>query len=238
MMTLKEYLKPDPSLLAPVSSPEFIPAVKRSRGSREINLHSKGSVRGFFDVNSFMTWYESGGERKIGLHFKALLDVDDIVEQPPAVPYVDEHGVKRRHTFDWLVKARKAKTLVAVKPLALVEKSGIDRIVRQVAAQISPATADFVLLVTEEDLTPVDNFNAELIHSAQKRNCPKQDAVVAGLAKKLRSEATIADLVDASGLGGSGFFAVVRAVAAGRLVLTTYRTIDYDAVVKRGRKAR
>jgi hypothetical protein len=125
-----------------------------------------------------------------------------------------------------------------VKPLALVEKSGIDRIVRQVAAQISPATADFVLLVTEEDLTPVDNFNAEVIHSAQKRNSPKQDAVVAGLAKKLRSETTIADLVDASGLGGSGFWAVVRAVAAGRLVLTTYRTIDYDAVVKRGRKAR
>jgi hypothetical protein len=100
MMTLKEYLKPDPSLLAPVSSPEFIPAVKRSRGSREINLHSKGSVRGFFDVNGFMTWYEAGGERKIGLHFKAMQGIVDLVEQPPAVTYVDEHdqnvGAQRR----------------------------------------------------------------------------------------------------------------------------------------------
>jgi len=243
MMTLQErlqeYLRPDPSLLAPVPSDEFIPEVKLTRGSRKIDLHSKANVRGFFDVNGFMTFYESGGERKIGLHFLAMKEFVDIVEQPAVVYYVDDQGITRHHTFDWLlIKADGAKVLVAVKPAALVEKSGVDRIVELVASQISTATADFVLLVTDKDLTPVDHFNNELIYRAQKSKSPKDDKAVTQIAKKLRGETTIADLVEAVGVGGNGFFAVVRAIANGRLVPTTYRDIDYDAVVTRGRKKR
>jgi hypothetical protein len=235
MTMLQQHLTPDPSLLATVPSPEFIPEVKFTRGSREIDLHSKANVRGFFDVNGFMTWFESGTERKIGLHFKAMKEIVDIVEQPARVYFVDDEGITRHHTFDWLlIKADGTKVLVAVKPAALVEKSGIDRIVELVAEQISTATADFVLLVTDKDLTPIDRFNSELIYRAQKSKSPKDDKAVAQLAKKLRGETTIADLVDAVGAGGNGFFAVVRAIAAGRLVPTNYRDIDYDLVVMRG----
>jgi hypothetical protein len=238
-MDLQEYLMPDQSLLATVPSPEFIPAAKPSRGSRAISLHSKANVRGFFDVNGFSTFYESGGERKVGLHFKVMKEIIDVAEQPPPVRYVDDFGVTRTHTFDWLlIKADGTKVLVAVKPADLVKSSGIAEIVELVRKQISTATADSVLLVTDKDLTPIDHFNSELIYRAQKSKSPKDDKTVAQLVKKLRGETTIGDLVGAVGVGGNGFFAVVRAIAAGRLVPINYRDIDYDLVVMRGRKKR
>jgi hypothetical protein len=234
-MTLEEYLTPDPSLRPPAPSPEFIVATKVSRASRQISLHSKGSVRGFFVANGYQTWYESELERKVGFAFKARPDVVDVVDQPPAVPYIDEDGVERHHTFDWLViKTDGSRYLVAVKPSGLVAKSGIQNIVDRIAQQVSAETADFVTLVTEKKLSRIDNFNGELIHSALRDDFPDDDAAIVALAKKLRGAATIESLVGESGLGGSGFRATVRAIARGELVLTDYRTIDYDAIVKRG----
>jgi hypothetical protein len=235
MMTLEEYLTPDPSLRPPAASPTFIPDTKPSRASRKISLHSKGSVRGFDFIDGRKTWYEAELEWKCGLVAKLLTEVVDIVEQPPAVTYLDEDGNERRHTFDWLVvKADGTKWLFAVKPAALVEKSGIERIIDLIASQIPRSTADFITLFTEHKLTAVDLFNAELVHHVQKDEFPDDDAVVAKLVKRLRGTVTIASLVERSKLGGYGFNAVVRAVADGRLRLVEYRKIDYDAVVTRG----
>ena len=240
MLTLEEYLTPDPSLREPAPEPLFIPDTLSSRASRQIALHSKGSVRGFDFFDGRKTWYEAELEWKCGVVAKAHPEVVDVVEQPPAVRYIDDAGDERRHTFDWrFIKADATKWLVAVKPAALVEKSGIQRIIDLVASQTPRTTADYIVLFTEDKLTVVDLFNAELIHHVDKNEFPDDDAVVAKLIKRLRGAVTIASLVERSKLGGYGFNAVVRAVADGRLRLVEYRKIDYDAVVTRGRaKAR
>lgn len=239
-MTLDEYLTPDPSLREPAAEPLFIPDTLPSRASRQISLHSKGSVRGFDFINGRKTWYEAELEWKCGVVAKAHPEVVDVVEQPPAVTYVDDDGKERRHTFDWLfIKNDGTKWLFAVKPAALVEKSGIRQIIDLIAAQIPCTTADFIVLFTEHKLTAVDLFNADAIHHAQREEFPDDDAMVAKLVKRLRGAVTIASIVERSKLGGYGFNAVVRAVADGRLRLVEYRKIDYDAAVTRGRaKAR
>lgn len=116
-----------------------------------------------------------------------------------------------------------------------VEKSGVRRVVELVAEQCPPDIADFVVLATEQKLTRTDTFNAKLLHSVTRETVPADDAIIDRLIRKMRGHTTIGELVDASAIHGSGFRAVVRAIAARRLVLTTYRTIDRDAVVKRGR---
>lgn len=234
MLTLQEYLTPDPSLRPPPPSPEFILATKPSRASRKISLNSKGSVRGFFVSNGYENWYESELEHRVAIAFLARPNVRDVVDQPPAVSYFDEDGVLHEHTFDWLVVTNPSKYLVAVKPSELVAESGIEHIVELVAAQISPKIADYVVLVTEKNLTSTDNHNAELIQLARRDDLPGDDAVITKLARKLRRATTIARIVEASGLGGHGFNGVVRAIADGRLDLAAYGIIDYDAVVKRG----
>lgn len=235
-MTLEEYLTPDPSLRDPVPSPLFIPDPPPSRSSRAISLHSKGSVRGFDFFDGRQTWYEAEIELKFGFLAKARPDVAAVVEQPPAVRYVDDDGVERRHTFDWLVVMKDGtRLLVAVKPAALVEKSGIRDVIRLVSEQISRTVAGYVVLFTDEQLTAVDLFNANLLHHVLKDEFPEDDAIVTRIASGLRGSETIASLVDRSKLGGWGFKAIVRAIADGRLRLIEYRKIDYDAVVARGR---
>ncbi len=236
-MTLQEYLTPDPALRAPAPEPIFIPDTKPSLASRQISLHSKGSVRGFDFIDGRKTWYEAELEWKCGLVAKINPDVIDVVEQPPAVAYIDDNGVRRHHTFDWrVVKTDGTKWLVAVKPAALVEKSGIRRTVDLIAEQATRATADYIVLFTEDKLSPVDLFNAETIHHASRDPYPADDAAVGRLVSKLRGPVRIADLVERAKSGGYGFDAVVRAIADGRLRLVEYRKIDFDAVVARVKK--
>jgi hypothetical protein len=236
MMNLEQYLAKDLSLGDPIPSPELIPFTKKGRASREINLHDAGSVRGFTHFNGYPTWYESEIEELIGLSFMAHPNVIDVIDQPPPVYYYDDDGDLRETTFDWkIVEACGTRTLLAVKPSAKVEKSGVQRVVDLVAEQLSPDVADYVLLATEKKLTRTDTYNAKLLLSATHETIPRDDTIVEHLIQKMRGHTAIGALVEASGIHGSGFRAIVRAIASRRLVLTTYRTIDYDAVVKRGR---
>jgi hypothetical protein len=235
-MTLEEYLAKDRSLEDPLPSPELIPFTKKGRRSREINLHDKGSVRGFTHFNGYPTWYESEVEELIGLSFRAHPNVAYVIDQPPPVHYYDDDGELRETTFDWkIVEDCGTRTLVAVKRSNQVASSGIQRVVDLTAEQISPDIADYVVLATEAKLTRTDTYNAKLMYSATRETIPRDDTIVEHLIRKMRGHTTIGELVAASGIHGSGFRAIVRAVANRRLVLTTYRTIDYDAVVKRGR---
>ena len=235
--TLEEYLTPDPSLRAPAPEPTFIPDTLPSQASRSISLHGKGSVRGFDFFDGRKTWYEAELELKVGLVAKARPDVVEIVEQPPAVAYVDDEGREPHHTFDWRVlKIDGSKGLIAVKPAALVEKSGIRRVVELIAAQISRDQADFVTVVTEEHLTEIDLYNAEAMHHVLRVPSSTDDAIVGRLVNRLRAPTQIAEIVEKAKLDGYGFDAVVRAIANGRLQLVEYRKIDYDAIVTRVKK--
>ena len=237
LMTYEEYFAKDPNLRDPDPCLEFTPYPLPSLTSRIIGLHSAISVHGYTFIDGRQVWYESILERCCALLGRLRPDVTQVAEQPPAVTYIDDDGVEQRHTFDFRFTVERAgRILTAVKPSALVEKTGIDRIVELTAEQISPSVADFVDLFTEEKLSEVDLFNAETVNLATRDPWPEDDAVLAKTLPKLKGEITIGDLVDKSGLGGFGYDAVVRAVDARVLRLVEYQKLEFDAVVARTAK--
>ena len=143
-----------------------------------------------------------------------------------------------RHTFDFrFTRSDGARWLIAVKPSALVAKTGVDRIVELVAEQLPPSEADFVTLFTEKMLSEVDLFNAQAVNLATRDPWPEEDdALLAKVVAKLKGEVAIGDLVEKSGLGGYGYDAVLRAVAAGKLCLVEYQKLEFDALVPRPTK--
>ncbi len=232
MMTLEEYLTPDPSLRAPRPEPETLPDMLPRVTSRPISLHSAISVHGWDFFNGRKVWYEAELELNFALLARMRPDVVDVAEQPPAVTYIDDPGRERRHTFDFQLKLTAGSTgLIAVKPAALVDKTGIGRTVELIAEQVPPSRADWVLLFTDLDLSPIDLFNAQVIHHARRDPWPEDDAALAKLLRGLRGEITIGDLASKSGLAGYGFDAVVRAIADGKLRLLEYGMLDDHRVV-------
>ncbi|ABE62884.1 conserved hypothetical protein [Nitrobacter hamburgensis X14] len=234
MMTLEEYLTPDPNLRAPRPCPEFMPDPPPSLASREMSLHSAISVHGYTFIDGRKVWYEAILERCCALLARLRPDVIEVAEQQPAVTYVDDTGRERQHKFDFrFTLVGGARILTAVKPSALVAKTGIDRTVELIAEQISPAIADYVLLFTEKKLSQVDLFNAEVVHMATRDEWPEDDAQLAKIIRKLKGEITIGELVEDSGLGGYGYDAVIRAIDAGHIRLVEYRRLEFDALVTR-----
>lgn len=232
LITPEEYFAPDPNIRnhrpwAEVLS-DRIPTVS---SRPDMTLHSAISVHGYTFIDGRLTWYESILERCCALLARLRPDVVEVAEQPPAITYVDDEGIRRRHTFDFKFTTTEGRVLTAVKPSALVAKTGIGRIVELAAEQIPPSVADIVSLFTEEHLTETDLFNAEAVNLATRDEWPEDDAAVARAIAKLRGETTIGDLVERSKLGGYGFDAVVRAIDARKLLLVEYGPLDFDAVV-------
>lgn len=229
LITSEEYFAPDPNIR---DDRPLLVERKPSVSSREMTLHSAVSVHGYTFIDGRITWYESMLERCAALLGRLRPDIVEVAEQPPPVWFVDDEGVRRHHTFDFkFTTTAKGRVLTAVKPSALVAKSGIDRIVDLVTEQVSPAIADEVSLFTEELLTETDLFNAEVVNLATRDEWPDDDAAVAKVIAKLKKETTIGDLVDRSRLGGYGFDAVVRAIDARKLSLVEYGPLEFDALV-------
>ncbi|WP_316228444.1 hypothetical protein [Bradyrhizobium sp. SZCCHNR1039] len=231
-MSLEEYLAPDPNIRDHRPWSEILVDRTPSVSSRDITLHSAISVHGYTFIDGRMTWYESVLERCCALLARLRPDIVDVAEQPPAIAYIDDEGMRRHHTFDFrFTTTALGRVLTAVKPSALVAKTGIGRVVQLVAEQVSPSVADVVSLFTEEMLTEIDLFNSEAVNLATRDEWPEDDAAVAKVVSKLRGETTIGDLVERCGLGGYGYDAVVRAIDARKLRLIEYGKLEFDAIV-------
>lgn len=88
-----------------------------------------------------------------------------------------------------------------------------------------------MLLLTDLDLSPIDLFNAKVVHHARRDPWSEDDAAMARLLRRLKGEITIGELTAKVGLGGYGFHAVVRAIANGNLRLLEYGMLDDSCVV-------
>src|SRR5581483_2132710 len=82
LMTLKEYLTPDPSLRAPQPCLEFIPDTLPSMSSRPISPHSAISVHGWDFFDGRKVRYEAELELNFALLAKMRPDVTEVAEQP------------------------------------------------------------------------------------------------------------------------------------------------------------
>lgn len=234
MMTLEDYLRPDPSLRPPLPTPRLWKPPARTRATLLPAVRSRGSSRGSIMRSGREYVFHSGLEHTVGYVLSTRPDTADLWDQPPAVVYVDDAGISCRHTFDWLVtRTDGVKVAIAVKPAARVEKSGIRRVLDLCSMQIPTSFANRLLLMTEKDITAAEKHNASLIHSVSRAPFEDDDRVVDALIAHLKGDVTIGTLVEASGLDGWGFGAVVRAIASRRLLMTGAGRIDYATVVRR-----
>ena len=175
---------------------------------------------------------ESNLEAKAAYVLLARPDVVDVSEQPEAVAYLDEDGCQRHHTFDFLVtRVDGTRIAVAVKPAKVARRRNLHAMLGRVAAQMSRAFADAVLLLTDEDLPAHLVQNAMLVHAARRGRCAEHDGRVAEFVRSLNGRITVGTLVEALGLAGDGFRAVVRAIGDGLLDLVGGGCIDYDTLV-------
>ncbi len=164
-------------------------------------------------------------------------DVADVVEQPPAVWFVDADGRNRRHTFDFLVTMKDGtKIAIEVKPLAKVEKYHWRERLRRIAEQVE-GFADRYMLVTEANLPPDAVYNAALLHAVRRDVQPEHDEQIRRLTADLHGSVTVADLVARSGLAGDGFRAIARLIGAGELIVAGRGRIDYPTFISRAEAA-
>ncbi|MEY9465525.1 hypothetical protein ABH973_005938 [Bradyrhizobium ottawaense] len=232
-MTLKEYLTPQTSVRPPMPTGECWAPPAKSRGLRHFKFANKGSARGVAIIDDACVESESLGERNGTLVLWARPDTVRVVEQSPQVEYVDADGVVRVHTFDLTVfRTDGTKVAVDFKPAALVKRSGVRELHALISPQMSPRTADELLVMTERMYTRDDVFNATLMHTCARQADPRDDATIIKLVARMKGPAPIADLVKKSKLKSYGFGAVVRAISAGHLRTVEHCRIDYPVLVE------
>ncbi|GJE41546.1 hypothetical protein AEGHOMDF_0712 [Methylobacterium soli] len=219
----------------PLPSPEPTPCWRPpapSRATRKISRRSNRSARVTIvtTTNPRLIRCESNLEAKAAYMLLARPDVVDVTEQPEAVAYLDEQDRRRLHTFDFLVtRADGTRIAIAVKPAKTATRRGLLRLLRRIAAQMSPDFADAVLLLTEEQLPGPLVRNAMMIHGARRGRCEKHDAQVAALVRTLNGRVKVGTLVEVLGLGGEGYRAILRALGDGLLSLVGRRSVEYDS---------
>ncbi|WP_441255782.1 hypothetical protein [Tardiphaga sp. 285_C5_N1_2] len=184
-----------------------------SLGSRHPALRSRYSSTGFIVEDGRVVNFESRPERFAGEAFSMDPDISFFLEQPPKIGYWDDNRY-HHHTFDYFtVRTSAIRTLTAIKHSSQVEQSGIRRILKLISEQAGRKSADEIALMTELDFSPSERFNAELVHETRRYCVPEHDERVRQATAAINGIVTIRDVVALSGLGGSGFRAVVRLIA-------------------------
>ncbi|MFB9985005.1 hypothetical protein ACFSQQ_11335 [Mesorhizobium kowhaii] len=180
--------------------------------------------------------YESKLER--GFIYISLASelVEDYLDQPPPVDFLDGDGRMSTHTFDALLTLNDGvRAAVDMKPKSKVLKSGILQVQRLIEEQHGKAIADIYLVRTEDHIHPDDVADAVLLLRARRLASEKADAVLAGLVASLHGWCRLRDLVAASGIGGDAFNAVVRLIGGGVLEVWDHARISYECFVRRAR---
>lgn len=213
------------------------PAPSRaSRGGVVGKHHFTGELVADFG-GARVVYFESHLEMEVLEVLRARPDVADIAEQPPRVAWRDGFGRVRHHTFDFLVAFRSGERVaVAVKPAARVISSGVRVALAEIAAQLDPAFATRVVLVTDRDLDPVVVRNAILLNRIGPV-CPDALSAVFRVAQGMGGASSIGAIAKVSGAGGAGARAVLRLVRDGALVQRERSLITPETMVELRRAA-
>lgn len=214
---------PGPRNMSDISVPPFTRPLP-SRATRKPPTRSKRSSRGHVtgggnDSGSRrLRYFESKREQEVLYLLLARPDVLDVWDQPPPVSYRDATGRKRNHTFDFLIKLIDGRRIaIAVKPEAIAERQGFRETLQLIRAATPLSYAHDIVLITERSYTPSAARNAQKLHDFRRTPDPDADEVIASLVHDLNGPMTMAELVQASGLGGRAFRAAVKAIYAGLL---------------------
>ncbi len=118
----------------------------------------------------------------------------------------------------------------AVRPKERASDRYIQKLARIKKQAVSQGFLDNLLLFTEEDVCPVELFNAELFHSVRRPDC-FGDPVAQDVVRSIAGVVSVGDLVEATRLEGMGFRAIVRLICSGHLEMLSYERISYKTLV-------
>ncbi|WP_412550726.1 hypothetical protein [Shimia sp. MIT910701] len=206
-----------------------------SRGNRDTQVGSKrhftgGAVIG--DDHGVRLGLESNLEKMALLLLSARPTTLDVVEQV-AFEWYDEHGEYHTHYMDLVAKQTDDRVVgYAVRPSQHAGLKYTLKLARIKQQAIRGGVVNDFRLFTEQDVCPVELFNAELFHAVRRPDC-FADPVMQDVAGASVGVTTIGALVDESGLDGMGFRAAVRLIKSGHLQMVRYERIERSSEVFR-----
>jgi hypothetical protein len=205
-----------------------------SRASRKIARASRGHFNGHVvagDGPGRIIRTESNLELLVLLALLMRPEIVDVVEQLPAIRYIDMNGIRREHVFDYLAtRIDGTRVAIAVKPWKHAQRSDFVARLKCVARDMPIGFADRVQLITDRHLDPIDKHNAELLHAVRHADAEADEAAalaIASIVEAMRLE----DLAALVGLAGRGMRALLRLVRDGRLRLVSRECISEKSFV-------
>ncbi|WP_282022364.1 hypothetical protein [Ruegeria faecimaris] len=206
-----------------------------SRSDRKTQVGSTQHFTGggvFGDGFGVRVGTESNLEKKALLLLSARPTTLDVVEQV-AFEWYDEHGEYHTHYMDLVAKQTDDRVVgYAVRPSPRAGRKYTLKLARIKQQAIRGGVVNDFRLFTEQDVCPVELFNAELFHAVRRPDC-FADPVMQDVAGASVGVTTIGALVDESGLDGMGFRAAVRLIKSGHLQMVRYERIERSSEVFR-----
>ncbi|MFV1594056.1 hypothetical protein VWZ88_15995 [Phaeobacter sp. JH20_36] len=199
-----------------------------SLANRDVAAASKGHFTGHAvlgDGPGRIVQLESHHELQFCLCLAARPETGEIYEQV-SFEWHDADGELHPHYFDFVVVQTDGAVIAySVRPTYGVSDAFFEEMCR-ISDQARKAgfVAD-VRLLTEEDLDPVELFNAELLHSVREED-PEADEAARKAVRDMQGIETLEVLRDRAGCGAMGFRALIRLLRSRQLQLVSHERIS------------
>ena len=222
---------------------EIFVAPRASRSTRNISERSRG--RTFVETGAFRSHgtcdqkivFDSLGEFDAFVTTSALHPVADMVEQPPAIDYVDADGRARRKVVDQVYTFADGTRIAAeIKPAARAKAQNLEHQLSYVAAAMPDDFADNLILITEECYDQWEALNARRLLAYRREDDPEAAAIIAKLASEVNMPVTIRDLIARAAIGGRAWPEIFKAIYSGTLRSIEEGVIDLNMLVEGGAK--
>lgn len=204
-----------------------------SRGDRKTQVGSTQHFTGgivFGEGHGVRHGLESHLEANCAMVLAYRPDIKEVIEQV-RFEWFDEFGEIHNHFIDFVVIRRdETVTGYAVRPIERASQKYLIKLARIKAQAISQGVLDDFRLFTEDDICPVERYNAGLFHSARRPDC-FGDPVAQDVVRSMTGVVRMGDLVEKTRLDGMGFRALVRLIRSGHLKTLGYERLSHDVMV-------
>ncbi|PJF08826.1 hypothetical protein [Pseudorhodobacter sp. MZDSW-24AT] len=220
--------------MKPVAATYYLPEPAKSRAVLPIPKSSQGHFVGEFVF---------GIEKPQRVGFASFLEFTtaictvylpgfvDLQEQLAPVAFRKANGDIGHHYLDYRATFRNGLRIgIAVKPSHIAKKPEFRAEMQAVAQAAVPAVIDKLAIVTEQNINPVDLFNAKLFHAA-RRPVFCEDEAIREIRKKLPGPVTVEHLLTEGRSAGVTLFGVARAIHGQGLKLLRKERIALSALV-------
>jgi hypothetical protein len=204
------------------------------RFTRNFSPVSKGHFTGDLIVGP-------GAGQAMGVESHLEMNVALVLSERPGVVelenqvafrwWCDREKNGKVHHFDFRTNHRDgSRTAVMVKPSKKLACQIFLAQAREIAAQVTPAFADRVTIMTERDIDPIELHNAAFLNGLRDSD-PEADSAARRMLAGLAGAIPVREIVAGVQRGGRGFRAVGRLLRNRELELVRHERITPDALV-------